>query len=234
MTFGLAVALILALLLGACSSSPVAATTASTPASIAASVTVAPTALPATTPPTPVPPPPAPTRAPNPLAELVQPLAPAALVSELKHPKPPTRSVVALSIPAIGVTSAPVVPVGVNADDLSFEVPPASDVGWYEHGPQPGALTGSAVLAAHIAFNGEDGVFRHLEDVEAGDRILVTWSDGTTDTFTAGATETYDKSALPDSLWAEDGDPQLVLITCGGAFNRSRSSYESNVVVVAT
>lgn len=245
---GTAVVLMVALLLGACApaetmsgaSASGTRTPVSAPATEPAPATaVAQTQVPTTVAPTtPVPPTATevpPTEVPlSPLAALVQPLAPAALASELAIAEEPTRTVVSLSIPAIGVTSAPIIPVGVNADDLSFEVPPASEVGWYKHGPQPGAVTGSAVLAAHIAFDGEDGVFRHLDDVEAGDEIIVTWSDGTTDSFTAGGTETYDKTELPDSLWAEDGGPQLVLITCGGVFNRSRSSYESNVVVVAT
>ena len=43
----------------------------------------------------------------------------------------------------------------------------------------------------------------------------------------------YVKEALPESLWARDGKEQLALITCGGAFNYQRNSYESNTVAIA-
>jgi hypothetical protein len=36
-----------------------------------------------------------------------------------------------------------------------------------------------------------------------------------------------------DRIFARDGAPQLVLITCGGTFDRTIRSYEDNVVVTA-
>ncbi len=44
----------------------------------------------------------------------------------------------------------------------------------------------------------------------------------------------YDKDELPaDRVFAKEGSPSVVLITCGGEFNRSLSSYEDNVVAFA-
>jgi hypothetical protein len=34
-------------------------------------------------------------------------------------------------------------------------------------------------------------------------------------------------------VWAREGDPQLVLITCGGEFDAQARSYEDNVVAFA-
>jgi hypothetical protein len=43
-----------------------------------------------------------------------------------------------------------------------------------------------------------------------------------------------DKQTLPvDRLFAREGPPRLVLVTCGGEFVPERGGYESNVVVVA-
>jgi hypothetical protein len=39
--------------------------------------------------------------------------------------------------------------------------------------------------------------------------------------------------ALPPEVFAVGGPPRLVLITCGGAFDRRTRNYADNVVVVA-
>ena len=44
----------------------------------------------------------------------------------------------------------------------------------------------------------------------------------------------YDKDELPTAeLFAVDGESQVVLITCGGSFNREVRSYDDNVVAYA-
>ena len=42
------------------------------------------------------------------------------------------------------------------------------------------------------------------------------------------------KTELPPDLFARTGPSKLVLITCGGEFDRSVRRYKQNVVVVAT
>lgn len=138
---------------------------------------------------------------------------------------------VSLQITDIGVGDATIIPVGVNPD-LSFEVPPAEQVGWYRFGPTPGSA-GSAVLAAHIAYDGVDGVFRYLADAELGAIVEVGFDDGSSQRYRIEEITDYLKEELPASLWAETGSPQLALITCGGAFNPELRSYESNTVAIA-
>lgn len=137
-----------------------------------------------------------------------------------------------ISIEGIGVAGAPVIDVGVE-ENGDMEIPDADSVGWYRFNPTPGE-PGSAVLAAHISFNGDPGVFRYLDDVEIGERVVVTFDDGTTSEFEIIELAQYDKDELPDDrVFAKDGDPVLTLITCGGDFNRSLRSYEDNVVAYA-
>jgi hypothetical protein len=136
----------------------------------------------------------------------------------------------ALTIDSIGVSSAAVRPVGVEPDG-DMEIPAASEVGWYRFGPRPGEA-GSAVLAAHIAYDGVDGVFRHLEDLQPGDGVTLGFDDGTTQRFVVTRVAQYDKAALPDETFARDGDPQMVLITCGGDFDSDERRYEDNVVAI--
>ena len=136
----------------------------------------------------------------------------------------------ALRIPSLGI-DAEIVPVGVEPNG-DYEVPPAHQVGWYRYGTTPGE-PGSAVLAAHIAYNGSDGVFRHLDDLAVGAAVLVEFEDGSTIDLSTSAQAQYDKDELPDDLFDRTGDPRVVLITCGGEFNYSRSSYEDNIVAFA-
>lgn len=138
---------------------------------------------------------------------------------------------VSMRIADIGVVDAGVISVGVNADQ-SLEVPPAEQVGWYRFGPTPGD-PGSAVLAAHIAYDGIDGVFRHLVDAEVGAIVEVGFDDGSVQRYRITSVTDYDKERLPDSLWSLDGPSQLALITCGGAFNPEIRSYDSNTVAIA-
>lgn len=139
---------------------------------------------------------------------------------------------VGLRIADLGIDEAEVIAVGVNPDE-TLEVPPADQVGWYRFGVRPGDA-GSAVLAAHIAYDGVDGVFRHLIDAEVGSVVEVVLDDGSTQRYKIDTVVEYDKAGLPDDLWAAGGDPRLALITCGGEFNRQLRSYESNTVAIAT
>lgn len=136
-----------------------------------------------------------------------------------------------LAVEGIGVRDAPVIGVGVDPTG-AFAVPPVDEVGWYRYGPRPGD-PGSAVLAAHIAFDGVDGVFRRLASVRDGAVVTVAFEDGVTRRFAVTGVERIDKDELPAALFATTGPSQLVLITCGGAFNRDRRSYEDNIVVIA-
>jgi LPXTG-site transpeptidase (sortase) family protein len=138
---------------------------------------------------------------------------------------------VSVSVGSIGVRDSPIVGVGVDAKG-AFAVPGVREVGWYEFGPRPGD-PGSSVLAAHIAFDGVDGVFRRLASTKVGGDVVVRFVDGSSAAFVVTSVERIDKDELPAELFATSGPAQLVLISCGGAFNRDRQSYEDNIVVMA-
>ena len=139
---------------------------------------------------------------------------------------------VGLSIPDIDLDDVRVKDVGVQANG-EMEIPGATEVGWYRWSPSPGE-PGSSVLAAHIAFGGRDGVFRNLDDLQVGDRFVVHYDDNSTREFEITERAQYDKEQLPLSrIFSKDGEPSVVLITCGGDFNRSANSYVDNVVAYA-
>lgn len=137
-----------------------------------------------------------------------------------------------ISLPDVGVDSATILPVGLEPNG-ELEVPGADEVGWYQFGAGVDGGKGSTVLAAHIAYNGRDGVFRNLADSNVGEQITVG-RDGEQIEYRIESVTQYNKFELPiGDLFAEDGREQLVLITCGGSFNPSVRSYDDNVVVVA-
>lgn len=163
------------------------------------------------------------------LTDLVRP-GPSAVPGDAPRSAAPLP--VGLTIDGIGVAAAPVDAVGVEPNG-ELEIPGADAVGWYRHGPAPGE-PGSTVLAAHIAFNGRDGVFRHLADVEIGALIAVELDDGSVARYEVVDIAQYPKGELPvDDLFDRSGAPRLTLITCGGDFDPDVRSYDDNVVVGA-
>lgn len=137
-----------------------------------------------------------------------------------------------LSIPALGV-EAPIVALGVDGEGRMDIPRDVDEVGWYRFGPTPGD-DGSAVLSAHVDSRSQGpGVFFRLGTLRPGDVVELESADGP-QTWVVRAVETIDKDELPlDRIFARAGEPVLTLITCGGSFSRSLSSYDANVVVVA-
>jgi Sortase domain len=148
----------------------------------------------------------------------------------------PARQVVApirLRIDGHGIDAA-VVAVSAYADDGELAVPPSPEqVAWYEHGPAPGEA-GSAVLAAHVDWDGRRGPFFTLDSVPADAVVVTTLADGREVSYRVVRVERVAKAELPrDEIFARDGPPRLVLITCGGSFDRDRGHYADNVVLFA-
>ncbi len=165
----------------------------------------------------------------SPLAEQTRELG-SAVYDPAEHQIEEVRPV-GLTIPSIDVADAFVAPVGVEPNG-EMEIPPPTEVGWYRFGAAPDEA-GSIVLAAHIAYDGVDGVFRHLDRLDEGAEVVVGLEDGTSRTYRVTSLGTYPKEDLPAEVFATTGPERLVLITCGGRFDTSRRSYESNVIAVA-
>ncbi|MEQ8842308.1 MAG: class F sortase [Acidimicrobiales bacterium] len=165
----------------------------------------------------------------SPLADLVQPAGSLLFDPLATTPVPQPISV---DIRSIGVTGAEVRDVGVEPNG-EMEIPGAREVGWYRWSSSPGRA-GSAVLAAHIAYNDADGVFRNLDDVNVGAGVTIGYDDGSVQDFVIIDVGQYPKNELPvDRIFAKDGDPIVALVTCGGTFNPTLRSYDDNVVAYA-
>lgn len=141
---------------------------------------------------------------------------------------------VRLRIPAIDVDAA-IRAVGVEPDGSMTVPKEAALVGWYRFGPRPGDTEGAAVVTGHVdARDQGPGAMFRLRELGVGDRVTVERSGGAPIAYRVVGKETITKSRLPvERLFARDGDPRLVLITCGGPFQPELGSYRDNVVVVA-
>jgi Sortase domain len=140
---------------------------------------------------------------------------------------------VGLSMPDRHVT-APVVPVDVDPDGAVGVPDPPTTVGWWSSGARPGDPSGTVVIVGHIDSRTSGlGALAVLPALESGEPIDVRDSDGHTARYRVVARRQYHKVDLPLEVFAQEGPARLVLITCGGQFDRKRRSYEDNVVVYA-
>jgi sortase (surface protein transpeptidase) len=137
-----------------------------------------------------------------------------------------------LRIPSLGIDTRL---ERLGLDKAGALQPPADpqEAGWFAAGPAPGEV-GPAVIAGHVDSKHGPAVFYRLAQLRAGDRILVDRNDGTTVAFRVRSVQTYPKAAFPTAeVYGPTPEAALRLITCGGTFDRSRQSYEDNVVAYA-
>lgn len=137
-----------------------------------------------------------------------------------------------LRIPALGVDTT-LERLGQRRDQ-TVEVPRDwQRAGWYHRGPAPGEL-GSAVILGHVDSPSGPAVFTGLAGLRRGARILVERSDGSMVTFRVTRIATYPRANFPvQEVYLPTLHRELRLITCGGAYVRSRGGYQDNVVVFA-
>ncbi len=139
-----------------------------------------------------------------------------------------------LSVPDLGI-DMPVDGYGLSADgQMALPVSPFR-AGWYLYGSAPDSLQGATVVAAHVDSRSEGrGPFSRLRDAQAGMVITVTDTAGVVHTYRVTGIERIAKTDVPwDQVFSAVGEPRLVLVTCGGEWNRQAGSYRHNYVVTA-
>ncbi len=144
----------------------------------------------------------------------------------------PAALPVRLRIPEAGVDTS-VVRVGLTPQGW-IEAPTDWNVAaWYEGGPRPGQ-EGPAVIVGHIDSRSGPAVFQRLPTLRIGATIQVDRQDGTTVTFQVAARRQVAKQNFPAAdLYAPTLKSSLILITCGGLFDRTTGHYRDNIVVTA-
>jgi sortase (surface protein transpeptidase) len=143
---------------------------------------------------------------------------------------------VRIRIPALKV-DAPIIPAAVDTAG-ALQVPAnVTQAAWFQAGVAPGQA-GTAIIAAHVDFNGALGLFNGLHTLPRGTAIYVTDISGQTRVFHA-TTGTLAPKSDPSTVEglaaaaAKPGQPRLALITCGGDLNYAKHSYYDNFVLLA-
>jgi LPXTG-site transpeptidase (sortase) family protein len=135
-------------------------------------------------------------------------------------------------LPTVDVRSA-LVPLDIGPDG-ALQPPPDPDVaGWYVRGSVPGE-PGPTVIAGHVDSRSGPAVFYRLDQLNAGDRVEVTRSDGQVFAYRVATVERHPKNDFPTArVYGPTPGPELRLITCGGDFDRRVGHYQDNIVVTA-
>ena len=141
---------------------------------------------------------------------------------------------VRLAVPAVGV-DLPVDPVGVDEAGQMALPDTAERTGWYRFGSAPGSPAGATVIAGHVdSWTSGLGQFSRLRDVPPGAEVSVTTADGAAHRYQVVEVVRVDKREAPVGQWFDrTGSPRLVLVTCGGTFDRGTGHYRDNVIVTA-
>lgn len=146
------------------------------------------------------------------------------------RPAAPVR----LVLPALDI-SARIAPVSV-ASQGDLEVPEDPNVlGWWRGGARPGDGWGSVLIDGHVdsATRGI-GAFARLRELEPGDPVLTESASGEVRRYRVTGRRQFPKSTLPaGAIFSQDVQERLVLITCGGRFDRDERKYPDNLVVFA-
>ena len=107
-------------------------------------------------------------------------------------------------------------------------------MGWWRAGAHPGDAVGVVVLDGHVDTRRDGpGAFFHLAATHVGDDIVIATDRGQY-RYDVRDVRRYPKPALPPELFAPTGRARLVVVTCGGPFDRTTRQYADNTVVSAT
>jgi hypothetical protein len=150
--------------------------------------------------------------------------APRRLVEPPKRPPLPVLKPVRIELPTLGARAS-VVPVAVHDGALLVPADPQV-VGWWAGGGDTLVLDGHVDSAAQ-----GPGALFHLVDLTTGDEVRLTGADGVVRRFVVTQVHDYPKATLPSDVFRST--THLVIITCGGRFDRHRLQYDDNIVVYA-
>ncbi|CAN5613993.1 hypothetical protein BH23CHL2_BH23CHL2_17950 [soil metagenome] len=138
---------------------------------------------------------------------------------------------VVLRIPKIGVDAA-IVHVGTTSSGAMEAPSRYLDVGWWSPGAQPGER-GRAVLAGHVDSPWGPSVFINLDELVLGDEIIVGNGESELRYIVRGSAVYRTDAAPVEQIFGPSVERELVLITCGGWFDRRTASYLHRRVIFA-
>ncbi len=103
---------------------------------------------------------------------------------------------------------------------------------WLEEGPSPGE-PGNAIINGHIRWKKVAGVFSVLSDMAPGEKMAVTYDDGSVTYFAVASVDVFTIDDWPAWVMEQSSDTRMTLITCHGEWNSSQGTSNERVIVVA-
>jgi sortase (surface protein transpeptidase) len=141
---------------------------------------------------------------------------------------------VRLRLARLGI-DAPISAVGIDLQHGVLAIP--ADIhrlGWWRDSRTPSASSGSMLLAGHVDnAKARIGALFDLHEARVGDRIEVRTANRATHAYSVTSIRTYPKNQLPLDVYSRAGGARLVLVTCGGVFDKVSGHYPDNIVVTA-
>jgi hypothetical protein len=139
---------------------------------------------------------------------------------------------VRVRVPSKGINST-LQHLGLAADGTIQAPTKWQQAGWYDRGPRPGQQ-GPAVIVGHIDSRSGPAVFFRVRELRRGDGVYVDRADGTTARFRVTSKRLFPKDRFPaDLVYSPTLKTSLLLMTCGGSFDRTTGHYRDNVLVSA-
>jgi hypothetical protein len=144
------------------------------------------------------------------------------------------RTPVRVRVPSLRISAA-VVPAGIDVVHGVLGLPSSiARASWWRDGAAPGGGSGAILIAGHVdSANKGAGAFFKLHRAHAGDLVRVATAGGHSYVYRVASVRIYRKRVLPTTVFSASGPPRLVLVTCGGRFDKTRRHYPDNVVVTA-
>ena len=151
---------------------------------------------------------------------------PRASGAAVARPAPPAR----IAIPKAAV-EAPVDGLAARRDGL--QLPELGRAGWWNGGPRPGE-DGRAVIVGHLDSKTGPDVFARVPYLAKGDAIVVRDQSGKYHHYAVVGVTRVEKAQFPTGdVYGPAPRPVLVLITCGGPYDKALGHYRDNVLVYA-
>lgn len=120
-----------------------------------------------------------------------------------------------LSVPSVGLRVS-LVESGITPEGV-MSLPVSNLAGHYSPAAPIGATEGSTVIAGHVNYgDGSIAPMGLLAGIQKGAPIFITDAAGTVHRYQAVDAQLIGKHALPETFFTTTGNPQLVLLTCGG------------------
>lgn len=142
-----------------------------------------------------------------------------------------------LTIERLDIKNARVLNVGLTSDNKMGVPKGIYDIGWYNKSAKPGS-GGTLLMDGHNGGPTQAGVFKKLDKLNKGDKIMVERGDGVQFTYEVVENKTMSVEEANSYMGMMQKSPvagkeSISLITCTGEWTTQRRTYLSRAMVRA-